>query len=295
MDEYVQRFLDYLMVEKGLADNTLASYGRDLAQFLAFTEERGVSSPDEVTEDVLMSFFAGLDNESFAKTSIARKTSAIKMFLRFLYREGELKKDVAALLESPKAPKKLPGTLDLDEVTKLLKQPDMSSPQGIRDKAMLETLYASGLRVSELIKLQTVDVNLAVGFIRCMGKGSKERIVPIGKVAIEYVQQYMARARPGFCKGYDDEYLFLTQQGKPMTRVMFWKIVKKYAESAGIKKHLTPHTLRHSFATHLLERGADLRSIQEMLGHASVATTQIYTHVTTDHLKEIYKEAHPRA
>lgn len=295
MDAYVQRFLDYLLVERGLSSHTIESYGSDIAQFVAFAAEIDVDAVDLLTETVLMQFLARLQKEQYAATSVERKLAAIRSFLKFLQREGDVDSDPAYWIESPRPTKPLPKTLTEDEVTRLLSQPDKTEPNGIRDKAMLETLYATGLRVSELINLEVNEVNLNVGFVRCIGKGSKERVVPIGEVAIEAIKNYVDHCRAHFTKGQRSEYLFLTNRGGPMTRVAFWKIIKKYAVSAGITAHITPHVLRHSFATHLLTHGADIRSIQEMLGHASVATTQIYTHVTRDHLREVYKKAHPRA
>jgi integrase/recombinase XerD len=221
--------------------------------------------------------------------------SAVRSFIKFLCSEKQIRKSPLAQLESIKPPKRLPKALDVDETSRLLKAPDMRDKFGLRDRAMLETLYASGLRVSELINIKIDDLNLKMGFLRCIGKGDKERIVPIGEIAIECIGAYVDRVRGEFCNGERSEYLFLTKRGAPMSRVMFWKIIKKYALEAGITRELTPHTLRHSFAVHLLERGADLRSLQEMLGHASIGTTQIYTHVTRDYLHEIYKETHPRA
>ncbi len=295
MDQASQRFLDYMLVERGLSQNTIASYGRDIAQFADFSSEMDVVTVSDITEELLTAFLARLNRNGYARTSVARKLAAIRAFLQFLQREGDVERDPAELVENPKPPKPLPKTLTENEITRLLGRPDMSEPNGVRDKAMLETLYATGLRVSELIGLRTDDVNLAVGFLRCTGKGSKERVVPIGEVATEAIKLYLDKARGRFSKGVRSEYLFLTKRGGPMTRVAFWKIVKKYAVAAGITKHITPHVLRHSFATHLLEHGADIRSIQEMLGHASVATTQVYTHVTRERLRSVYKKSHPRA
>ena len=295
MDALAQRFLDYLLVERGLSSNTIASYGRDVAQFIQFADEAGVKSAAAVTEEVLTRFLARLRREGYAAASAARKLAAIRAFLKFLEREGEVSGDPASWVENPRPAKPLPKTLTEDEILRLLRQPDISAPNGLRDRAMIETLYATGLRVSELVGLRVDDVNLAVGFVRCVGKGSKERVVPIGEVAVETIKSYLVGCRPIFAKGERSEFLFLTRRGQPMTRVAFWKIIKKHARAAGITKHITPHVLRHSFATHLLERGADIRSIQEMLGHASVATTQVYTHVTRDHLRDVYRRAHPRA
>lgn len=295
MDSQSQRFLDYLMVERGLSANTIASYSSDLSQFSAFTKEMDVDSASGVTEELLTGYLARLRKERYASTSVSRKLAAIRAFMKFLQREGDIKRDAAGWVENPRPTKPLPKTLTEYEIVRLLSQPDTSSLNGLRDKAMLETLYAAGLRVSELIGLRVQDVNLDVGFVRCIGKGSKERVAPIGEVAIEAIHKYLFSCRPSFAKGERDEHLFLTNRGRAMTRVGFWKIIKKYALAAGITINITPHMLRHSFATHLLEHGADIRSIQEMLGHASVATTQIYTHVTREHLREVYRKAHPRA
>lgn len=294
IDAELQRFIDHLTVERGLSENTLAAYGRDISQFAAYIERMGCDI-GFVNSETILGFLAWIEKQQFSRASVARKLSAVRSFFRFVYEEGSVVRDVASLVDSPRPAKSLPKTLSRQEVTDLLAQPTISTPAGIRDKAMLETLYATGLRVSELVNLKVDEVNLKVGFVRCIGKGSKERIVPIGKVAIDYIEQYMSRGRPELSKGFRSEYLFLTSRKKPMTRVGFWKIIKKYADQAGIRKEITPHVLRHSFATHLLEGGADLRSIQEMLGHASVATTEIYTHVTNEHLKEVYKNSHPRA
>lgn len=295
MDQAVQAFLDHLSIERGLSTNTVAAYGRDLEQFVAFVREHGVESLNELTESHVIEFLEGLRSAAMSPNSISRKLSALRTFSKFTYREGLTRRDFTANTESMRGSKKLPGVLSVDEVTKLLEQPDWREHAGSRDKAMLETLYATGLRVSELINLRLSDVNLSVGFVRCFGKGSKERIVPIGKTAIYYLNKYLVEGRPKFARSGSSEFLFLTNRGKKMSRVGFWKLIKKYAARAGITKNITPHTLRHSFATHLLQGGADLRSIQEMLGHADIATTQVYTHVSRDKLKEVYKETHPRA
>lgn len=295
MDIYVQRFLDYLLVERGLSANTISSYGNDMSQFISFSMEIGVENPSDINDELLTQFLARLHKEKYATTSVSRKLAAVKSFLKFMQREGMVSADTVECVENPKPAKTLPKTLTEAEIVSLLKQPDLSELNGIRDKAMLETLYATGLRVSELINLEVNDVDLNEGFLRCIGKGSKERIVPLGEMATESIQHYLNFCRGHYAKGERCEFLFLTIRSAPITRVGFWKIIKKYAASAGITKHITPHVLRHSFATHLLEHGADIRSIQEMLGHASVATTQVYTHVTRDHLRETYRKSHPRA
>lgn len=293
MDQMAQRFLDYLLVERGLSKNTIAAYGRDIAQFIDYTTSRDVVEPKQLTEAVVEGFQASLSKGGFAATSMSRKLSAVKGFCRFMYTEKAIQHDVVGGIDNPRAPRKLPDTLTKEEVISLLNQPDIKTDIGIRDRAMLETLYATGLRVSELVSLTVDSVNLDVGFVRCMGKGSKERITPIGQVAVDYIRQYLARFRSNALTR--SPYLFLAQRGHPLSRVSIWKMIRRYAVEAGIRKPLTPHTLRHSFATHLLEGGADLRSIQEMLGHSSIATTEIYTHVSKEQLKKVYKDAHPRA
>lgn len=295
IDIYMQRFLDHTSVERGLSDNTIASYARDLAQFAAHLEKCGISNVSMIDEHCIVGFLAELDRAGYAPTSVARKVSAVRSLVKFLCAEKEITRSPLARIESARPPKRLPKSIEVDEVARLLTAPDVREDLGLRDRAMLETLYATGLRVSELIGLKVDDVSLKMGFLRCVGKGDKERVVPLGEVAVQCVAAYMERVRGALAGGERSEYMFLTKQGRPMSRVMFWKIIRKYAAQAGIVKPLTPHTLRHSFATHLLERGADLRSLQEMLGHASIATTQVYTHVTTDHLREVYKESHPRA
>lgn len=295
MDLYIQRYLDHITVERGLSANTVASYGRDLAQFAAFLVKRRVDEPSEINEDCLVAFLNQLNSGQYATTSIARKISAVRSLIKFLCAERVITKSPLSTLETGKPPRRLPKSLDVEDVAHLLDAPDIHDDLGLRDKAMLETLYATGLRVSELINLKVEEVSLKMGFIRCIGKGDKERVVPLGEIAAECISAYTDRVRGRLTKGELSEYIFLTKDGHPMSRVMFWKIIKKYALRAHITKPITPHTLRHSFATHLLERGADLRSLQEMLGHASIATTQVYTHVSRDHLREVYKESHPRA
>ena len=295
IDRYIQRYLDYIVVERGLSRSTVASYCRDLAQFAAFLEKRGVADPVEIDSDCVVSFLGYLAPNEYKSTSTARKMSCVRGLIKFLIAERVITKDPLSMLEITRQPARLPKSLGIEELARLLAAPDVRDDLGLRDKAMLETLYATGLRVSELVGLKVDDVDLRSGFVRCIGKGDKERIVPIGEIAINAILLYSDRVRGRLAKGEDSVYLFLTKLGQPMSRVMFWKIIKKYAAAAGITTVITPHVLRHSFATHLLERGADLRSLQEMLGHASIATTQIYTHVTRDHLREVYKEAHPRA
>lgn len=295
IDLQIQNFLDNLMVERGLSKNTVASYGRDMVQFSTYLNGRKIDDVKKIDENCIIGYIGCLRKEKYAPTSIARKISAIRCFEKYLCAEHEIVKNPISTLETVRPPERLPKSLDVDEVSRLLNAANSRDGIGLRDKAMLETLYATGLRVSELISLKMDDVNLKMGFVRCIGKGNKERVVPIGEIAAGYIELYAEKVRGHLMRSGRSEYLFLTKLGQPMSRVMFWKIIKKYTALAGIKKDITPHTLRHSFATHLLERGADLRSLQEMLGHASIATTQVYTHVTRDHLREIYKENHPRA
>ena len=285
----LEEFLDYLTLERGLSPNTTAAYHRDVAAHLAFLEQQGSPDLAAVDQSALIRYLEALRRQGMAAATSMRKLSALKSFYRYHHREGRLPADPTAHLEAPVLRRRLPATLTLEEVERLLAAPDLARPQGRRDRAMLELLYASGLRVSELVGLERHQLNLQVGILRCVGKGSKERIVPVGSHAQQAVEAYLAtRADHSPC-------LFVGRAGRPLSRVGFWKLIKRYAVRAGIHSHISPHVLRHSFATHLLERGADLRAIQEMLGHASISTTQVYTHVSTDHLKEVYQGTHPRA
>ena len=295
MESFVSEFINYLAVERGLAQNTLESYGRDLRQFQAYLQDSKIDFMKDLNRSTILTYLNSLQSNGKAVSTISRNLAAIKSFYQYLVRERYLEKDPAAHLESPKLEKKLPKVLSVNEVEELLKQPNATLPAGLRDKAMLELLYATGIRVSELISLNISDVNLDMGYIKCYGKGSKERIVPLGSIAAKCVQDYLTKGRPKLVRTYEEAALFINHHGNRLTRQGFWKIIKKYAQEANIIKEITPHTLRHSFATHLLENGADLRSVQEMLGHADISTTQIYTHVTRNHLKEVYDKTHPRA
>ncbi len=295
MDNYVTEFINYLAVERGLAQNTLESYGRDLHQFQTYLKNSNLEVLKDSNRNTILNYLAALQNKGRAVSTISRNLAAIKSFYQYLVKERYLDKDPAANLESPKLEKKLPKILSITEVEELLKQPNSFLPAGLRDKAMLELLYATGIRVSELISLNISDVNLDMGYIKCYGTGSKERIVPLGSIAAKCVQEYMTKGRAKLIRTYDESALFVNHHGNRLTRQGFWKIIKKYAQEANITREITPHTLRHSFATHLLENGADLRSVQEMLGHADISTTQIYTHVTKNKLKEVYDKTHPRA
>lgn len=295
MESYVSQFINYLAVERGLAQNTLESYGRDLRQFQSYLQNSQMDILKDSSRNTILTYLNNLQTKGRAVSTISRNLAAIKSFYQYLVRERYLEKDPAANLESPKLEKKLPKILTIAEVEELLKQPNAFLPAGLRDKAMLELLYATGIRVSELISLNISDVNLDMGYIKCFGKGAKERIVPLGSIAAKCVQEYINKGRTKLVRTYEESALFVNHHGNRLTRQGFWKIIKKYAQEANILREITPHTLRHSFATHLLENGADLRSVQEMLGHADISTTQIYTHVTKNRLKEVYDKAHPRA
>lgn len=295
MRELVESFLNYLSVERSLSNNTIVAYRRDLNKYISYLEKSGISSLSQSTRKDISDFMFRLKDNGLNASSIARNLAAIKVFYRFLVRERILKADPSSLLDSPRLWKRIPDALSFQEVEDLLKGPSLRQTQGIRDRAILEVMYATGMRVSEAVNLKVTDVNLDAGFTRCIGKGSKERIVPLGKQAIAALRRYLEAARPKLLKKSQAEtILFLSRLGKRVSRQSFWKIIKAYARKARIKKNIRPHTLRHSFATHLLEGGADLRSVQEMLGHADISTTQIYTHIDKNRLKLIHKTYHPR-
>ncbi len=295
MKKYLDGFLEYLKFEKGLSENTLEAYGRDLSKFLAYLKQRKIENPIDVKRSDILAFVGQLLDEGAAFSSSARHLSSIKSFFRFLIIEGHIAANPADNLESPKIRRKLPEVLTVQEVDRLLSSPNVVSLTGLRDRAMFELMYATGLRVSELLALEVDDINLSAGYVRCLGKGRKERIVPVGQTASFWVERYIGRSRQKLIKGTVNRTLFVNAKGRKMTRQGFWKLLNKHVEQAGITKEVTPHTLRHSFATHLLENGADLRSVQEMLGHADISTTQIYTHLTKAHLREVYQRSHPRA
>ena len=296
MKALLEEFVSYLSIERGLSKNTISSYRTDLVHFIEHLAANAMDDVDKVTRQDIMNYLLRLKEKGISSNSISRALVAIKMFYRFLVQEKLAKEDVAGVMESPKLIRPLPNVLGASEVDKLLTAPDLRDWMGIRDKAALELMYATGMRVSELVELSMDGLNLDVGFIKCRGKGDKERIVPIGKAAKEAVERYAAKVRPKLQKkGGQDSHLFLSRLGRKVSRVSFWKMIKKNAKLARIKKGITPHTLRHSFATHLLERGADLRVVQEMLGHADISTTQFYTHINKERLKSIHKQFHPRA
>lgn len=294
MRQLIESFLNYLSVERGLSNNTISSYREDLVAFAGFLAGRKIESVSKIIKNDITDFMLSQKDRGISPTSISRRLAAIRMFHRFLTRERILQADPTSLIDSPKLWKKIPDTLSLNEVDVLLAQPNLRDRQGIRDKAILETLYATGMRVSEAVNLVADNVNLDVGFLRCVGKGKKERVVPLGKKSINSIKKYLEESRPVFLKKKESRFLFLNRFGDKISRQSLWKLIKKYAKEAKIKKSIKPHILRHSFATHLLERGADLRSVQEMLGHSNISTTQIYTHINKDRLKTVHKMFHPR-
>ena len=293
-DRLLASFLRYLTVERGLSPNTLEAYGRDLKRFEESLRGGRITLRNARRQD-LLTHVRSLRTAGLSPKSVARAINSLRMLYRFLLAEGEVRSDPTADLDVPRNWKSLPRFLTFQEVDRLLSAPDPARPLGIRDLAMLEVLYATGIRVSELISLRLEDLNLEVGYLSCMGKGSKERIVPLGRKAIERLHQYLRDVRPVLLKREESQFLFTNRNGSKMSRQGFWKILKAYGAAAGIPRRLSPHTLRHSFATHLLEHGADLRSVQMMLGHADISTTQIYTHVNRERLRRIYHDFHPRA
>ncbi len=303
MERTVLKFLDYLAVEKGLSQNTLESYGRDMGKYVQFLEKRGISDFSASGRTEMRELVEHLRTSGLKAASVARTLAAVKGLHRFLLLEGLAKTDPTEALETPRQGVRLPKALTAAEVEAILAAPMVSGPdaargfkalEGLRDKAMLETMYAAGLRVSELVGLPTGGVNFEVGFLKVTGKGSKDRLVPLGQAALEALRRYIEAARPQLLKQRECEYIFVTRRCGKMTRQGFWKIIGKYARKAGITKQISPHMLRHSFATHLLEHGADLRSVQMMLGHADISTTQIYTKVEVSRLKKLHEEMHPR-
>ncbi|WP_227395228.1 site-specific tyrosine recombinase XerD [Jeotgalibacillus aurantiacus] len=295
MKDHLQDFIQFMVVEKGLSKNTVQSYERDLKSYIDYLiKVEQLQDVCDIKRVHILQFFHLLKSKGKSSRTIARHTSSIRSFHHFLMRDRRCQEDPTEHLDTPKAEKSLPKVLNLEEVEELLNAPDLSRKNGWRDKAMLEVLYGTGMRVSELIGLNADDVNLEMGFIRCRGKGNKERIIPIGKTASEVLSTYLNQTRNQMKKGRETA-LFLNHHGNRLSRQGFWKILKSLASKARIEKELTPHTLRHSFATHLLENGADLRAVQEMLGHADISTTQIYTHVSTKRIREVYSQFHPRA
>ena len=293
----VASFLTHVRVEKGLSPNTVAAYRRDLVKFESYAKKKKLALED-VSRDDLVDFLSSLFRQKLESRTVARHLVTLRNFFRFAQTQDLISSDPSLNLESPKIRRSLPGYLRLEEIERLLAQPDDKTPIGLRDRAMLDVFYSTGLRVSELISLRVMDMDRSVGCIRCIGKGDKERIVPIGKKALALVERYLRESRPLLVpagKQVNSPTLFINRRGGPLSRVGVWKILSAYGRRAGLRVALTPHMLRHSFATHLLEGGADLRSVQLMLGHSDISTTQIYTHVVEERLKQIYKAHHPRA
>ncbi len=293
MNKILNNFLDYLKNEKELSNNTLESYGRDLRQFRSFLDEKSFNYL-KVNKTTIITYLLYLQKKGRATSSISRSLASIRSLYQYLLNEGLISSDPTVNLESPKPEKKLPCILSLSEVDKLLNQPDANSKMGIRDRAMLELLYATGIRVSELVRLNINDINIDMGFISCKNQ-DKERVIPIGSMAKKALKNYIDDCRIKLIKENIEAALFVNYYGKRLTRQGFWKIIKRYTEKANIDKKITPHTLRHSFATHLIQNGADLKSVQEMLGHSDISTTQIYMQITQNKIKDVYNKAHPRA
>lgn len=295
MRELIDTFLNYLSVERGLSNNTISAYRRDLNLYVGFLLKNQIDALGKASKNDIVNFMLFQKDQGLSVNSISRRLTAVRIFYRFLVRERLLKTDPSSLVDSPKTWKKIPDALSLNEIELLINQPNIRKMQGIRDRAVLEVLYATGMRVSEVVNLKLDNVKLDVGFVRCIGKGNKERIIPLGKKAIESINRYLSDSRVSFLNKKESDFLFLNRFGNKISRQSLWKLIKKYAKSAKIKNPIKPHILRHSFATHLLEHGADLRSVQEMLGHSNISTTQIYTHINKDRLKTIHKTFHPRA
>ena len=293
-DLAIQQFLDHLKVERALAPATIAAYGQDLAAFALFARARKVVQATAVQPPLILEHLVKLTDDKLSARSQARRLVALRQFFRFLKAERLSEGNPTEDIDLPRFGRKLPQFLTVDEVDRLLAAPDRRHARGVRDAAMLETLYATGLRVSELVRLRLADINFDAGYLIAFGKGKKERLVPLGEVAIAGVRSYLETARAAFVRTTTDT-LFLTPRGKGMTRQGFWKLISRYAVAAGIRKRISPHKLRHSFATHLVERGADLRAVQAMLGHADIGTTEIYTHLSRGHLRKVYDKFHPRA
>jgi integrase/recombinase XerD len=294
MEQWLDQLLHYLIVERGLSKNTIEAYSHGLSRFLNHLRGKGVQEIRDVGKFDVRGFLLALKKENLSAKTIVRNLVAIRTFFRFLVQEGILETNPVEDLESPKVAKTLPEILTLKEIEQLLEQPNLQTPLGMRDRAMLEMLYATGMRVSELTHLPTHQVNLEGGYVLLYGKGSKERIVPLGSEAIKWVTLYLKESRGILAKGKESPFLFINRSGKGMSRQGLWKNLKNYTRRAGLRKRITPHLLRHSFASHLLEGGADLRSVQMMLGHADISSTQIYTHVTGERLKKIHQRYHPR-
>jgi integrase/recombinase XerD len=291
----IRGFLNYLRVEKALSQNTLDAYRRDLSKFTEYAAGRGLKKPGEIKRGHLLDFLGTLYARRLDARSVARHLVSLRQFFRFLMMDELITADPSISVESPKFRKSLPEFLSVEEVELLLTQPDASTATGLRDKAMIELLYSAGLRVSELCGLAVDDLHSNAGSLRCVGKGNKERLVPVGRNALAVIQEYLNNSRPEILGERTSKYLFVNRNGNKLGRIVFWRLLGAYGRKAGLRKALKPHMLRHSFATHLLDRGGDLRSVQLMLGHSDISTTQIYTHVVEERLKKVYKAHHPRA
>ena len=295
INQAIDDYIIFLTVEKGASGNTIEAYSNDVRKFAQYLEDAGIRRWAQVDTATVRGYLAWMQNESLTNTTRARNVAALKSFFRFLYMEKYTEHNLGELLDTPRKEKVLPKYLTIEEVERLMDAPDVTTPHGCRDKAMLELLYASGLRVSELITIKLSDISFEMAYVRCFGKGAKERIIPLGRYALAALEQYINHCRPKVDNNWQTDTLFLNKNGKGLSRQGFWKLIKKYGKEAGIVTDITPHVLRHSFATHLLSNGADLRAIQEMLGHADIATTQIYTHLLGEQMLDVYKSAHPRA
>ncbi|MFC1467848.1 site-specific tyrosine recombinase XerD [Verrucomicrobiota bacterium] len=295
MNALVEQFLDYVSLELGLSPNTRAGYQNDLTHLTAFLHDKNITSFNDVTRREILSFLMAEKSRGMSTATIARELVSVKLFFRFLLQEGFISRNESEKMESPKLWKVLPHTLSHGEIERLLKAPDSDTSLGLRDRAILNMFYATGMRVSELADITIDNLHFAEGYIRCIGKGRKERVIPIAQSAQKLVNRYLTEIRPKHAKDNEQRTVFLTRRGTGLNRKTLWAMIKKYAVQAGITKNVTPHTLRHSFASHLLANGADLRTIQEMLGHADIATTQIYTHVDNERLQSVHHQFHPRA
>jgi integrase/recombinase XerD len=295
METIKNEYLKFIQIEKGLSSNTIGAYRRDLDKYVTYLNEHKIDHIDFVDRQTIQQCLGYLHDQGASAKSLARFISTVRSFHQFALREKYAAKDPTVLIETPKYERRLPDVLEVDEIVALLETPDISKNNGYRDRTMLELLYATGMRVSELIQLEVENVNLIMGFVRVFGKGNKERIVPLGDTVIDFLTKYIETVRPQLLKKTTTDALFLNLHGKPLSRQGIWKMIKQTGIKANINKTLTPHTLRHSFATHLLENGADLRAVQEMLGHSDISTTQLYTHVSKSQIRKMYNAFHPRA
>ncbi|MDD2574492.1 MAG: site-specific tyrosine recombinase XerD [Bacillota bacterium] len=295
MKDILDKFIKYMGSVRKLSDNTVESYGRDLRQYIEYIKSKNILSFKNTNKTTIITYLLYLQKNGRATSTISRNLASIRAFYQYLASERMIDRDPTVDLESPKVEKKLPVILSSKEVELLLDQPDLNNSKGIRDKSMLELLYATGIRVSELVSLDFDDINIELGYIKCSKNNDRERIIPVGTIALDIMGRYICDIRPGLIKNKSEKSLYVNYKGERLTRQGFWKIIKGYKNKAKINKDITPHTLRHSFAAHLIENGADLKSVQEMLGHSDISTTQVYTQVTRSRIKEVYNKAHPRA